>query len=344
VNILLMLAHSIEEYDQVRLLSSLGYDVFSIGAYIDPSHPLDDMRPPLPDAPHHPELKAIVDAVPATEARPDRLWNAKDELPDDIIDWADVIICHHVESRWLWPQWDRIKHKRVIWRTVGQSLHVNEWQAQPYFREGCEIVRYSPKERAIPNYAGESALIRFYKDPDEYHGWTGEGGFILSVHQNPLNRGDNGSWVNLPWALEATTGLPVKHVGPGTELMAGGVGKVSPEELKAAYREAAAMIYTGTQPASLTLALLEALMTGTPIVSIGPSHMQIAPYGDRLFEGHEIAPLWSDHADTAREMLARILTDDEYAAGVSQESRNRALREFSMAGVGHDWVTYLGAP
>ena len=63
MNILLLLAHSIEEHDQLRLLSGLGYDVFSIGGYIDPAHPHDPKRPALPDVPYHPDLHAAVDAL-----------------------------------------------------------------------------------------------------------------------------------------------------------------------------------------------------------------------------------------------------------------------------------------
>src|SRR5688572_29555719 len=116
-----MLAHSIEEHDQVKLMAELGHDVFSIGAYMDPSHPQDDMRPPLPDVPHHPDLTAIVEAMPVGAHRYGQTWAAKSNLPDALIDWADCIICHHVTEQWLFPQWPRIRHKRVIWRTVGQS-------------------------------------------------------------------------------------------------------------------------------------------------------------------------------------------------------------------------------
>jgi len=340
MRLLLMLAHSIEEYDQVRLLTELGHDVFSIGAYIDPSNPLDDMRPALPDAAHHPELKAVIDAQPVTDDKPDRLWNAKDELPQEVIDWADVIICHHVESRWLWPQWKRIRHKRVIWRTVGQSLHVNEWEAQPFVKDGCEVVRYSPKERGIPNYAGESALIRFYKDEDEYKGWNGTQSRVLAIHQNPLTRGDGGSWVNLAWLREATDGLPVRWVGPGTEPL-GGTGKISPKALRDEMCEARAAIYTGTQPASYTLALIEQMMTGLPVVSIGPSHMKVAPYGSALYEGHAIAPLFSDRAVEARSMLVEMLNNLDAARPIAQVSRQRALALFSKDRALKAWEGWL---
>ena len=342
MNILSLTAHSIEEHDMIALLSGMGHAVFSPGAYIDPEHPHDDMRPPIPrtELTWHPDLKAIVEAVGTTAERPDVLWNAKDNLPDALIDWADVIMCHHVEWRWLWPQWDRIKHKRVIWRTVGQSTHQNEWNAQPYVNQGLEVIRYSPKERNIPNYAGESALIRFYKDPTEWNGWTGEKRHILMLAQNPTQRGDDGSWVNLAWALNATKDLPVRWVGPGTEPL-GGPGKVSPEELKQEMRDARCAIYTGTQPASYTLAIIEMMMTGTPVVSIGPDWMRLFPYSHRLFEGHCIAPLWADSPLEARELLVELLDDGYHASIVSEVGRHRAKMLFGKERIEKDWAGWL---
>jgi hypothetical protein len=51
-------------------------------------------------------------------------------------------------------------------------------------------------------------------------------------------------------------------------------------------RRIRAYLYTGTQPASYTLGLIEAMMTGVPVVSIGPDHMT---WQRDLFEGHELA-------------------------------------------------------
>src|SRR5438477_8393397 len=167
--IVLLLAHAIEEYDQLKLLSELGYDVFSIGGYIDPAHPHVDVRPALPEVRFHPELKAAVDELGTA----DNLDAAKRHIPERILEWADTIIVHHYEHAWLFPQWERLREHRVIWRTVGQSVEGNERLMAPLKSEGLQIVRYSPKERNIPGYAGEDALIRFYKDPDEWKGWRG---------------------------------------------------------------------------------------------------------------------------------------------------------------------------
>jgi hypothetical protein len=190
MNVLLLLAHSIEEHDQLKLLAGLGYDVFSIGGYIDPAHPHDPKRPALPDVPYHAELHAAVDAL----GTDDNLTAAKVRIPDVVLDWADTIIVHHYEHTWLVPQWDRIRHKRVIWRTVGQSVEGNERMMAPYREQGLQIVRYSPKERNIPGYAGEDALIRFYKDPAEWGGWTGEDARVINITQHLRQRDPYTNW------------------------------------------------------------------------------------------------------------------------------------------------------
>ena len=338
MNLLLLMAHSIEEYDQVRLLSGLGYDVFSLGGYIDPAHPHDPKRPALPDAPRHPELQAVVDAL----GTDDNITAAKDRLPDDLIDWADAIVCHHYEHRWLWPQWDRIRHKRVVWRTVGQSVEHNERLAEPYRADGLQIVRYSPKERNIPGYAGEDALIRFYKDPAEYGGWTGDEPVVINVTQHLRQRDPYTNW---RFWDEATAGLPRLALGPGSEVI-GGPGELTYDEMKGWLRRARCYLYTGTQPASYTLGLIEAMMTGIPVISIGPKHMDIFPYGPDLFEGHAIAtiPIRPNRLRTIRETLLWLLDDPDFALDVSHHQRSKAIRLFGRDAIGAQWRAFLGAP
>jgi hypothetical protein len=188
---------------------------------------------------------------------PDNLRAAKEHIPDDIIDWADVIICHHYEHTWLVPQWERIRHKRVIWRTVGQSVEGNEAMMTPLRKQGLEIVRYSPKERNIPNYAGEDALIRFYKDPEEWGGWVGTDARVINITQHLRQREPYTNW---GFWEQATQGLPRMALGPGSEAI-GGSGELTYDEMRTWLQTARCYLYTGTQPASYTLGLIEALMT-----------------------------------------------------------------------------------
>ena len=352
MNVLLCLSHAIEEYDQLQLLHGLGYNVASIGGYIDPSHPHTDSRPALPAIPMVPEIKAAVDGLGTF----DNLGAAQGRLPDAVLEWADVIIYHHYLDR-LYGQWDRIRawraarsDRRVIWRTVGQSVEHNEEQAQAYRADGLEIVRYSPRERAIPGFAGEDALIRFYKDPDEWYGWTGHVSAVINFTQHLAQRDP---YTNFGFWDGATRDLPRIPMGPGSEPI-GGTGAQSYDEMRQALRDHRAYLYTGTQPASYTLGLIEAMMTGIPVVSITPDFMRVFPYGPDLFEGMDIVEFGSLPVSVVgslaqvvlntHEMLSDLLRFDERAANHSRAMRSRAIELFGIATIGPQWQSYLGTP
>jgi hypothetical protein len=349
VKIVYMGAHSILEYDEVRLFHELGHEVFSIGAYIHPSRPLDDHRPPLPQVPEVPECIAAVDAL-GQQGHADTLMATKDMgLPDVILDWAEVIICSALEHRWVVPNWDRLRHKRVVWRTIGQSGDRNEAMMAPLRRDGLQIVRYSPKERNIPGYAGADALIRFYKDPDEYGPWVGDQKVVTNISQNLYRRSlaDDGKlqppgwqWTSFGFWDAATTGLRRVPAGPGSEAH-GGLGALPYDKMRLWLTNARAYLATGTQPASYVLNFVEAMMSGMPTVSIGPSWYRILPYGSELLEMHELAPIATEDAEVAYDYLKRILHDDAYAQRVSEASRFLALEHFAMDKVAEQWDDFL---
>ena len=357
--VLLILSHAIEEYDQIRLLSGLGYDVFSLGGYIDPAHPHTPQRPALPDVPAHPELQAAVDAL----GTDDNIGAAAAHIPDEILDWLGddgIIIAHHYLEQRIYPQLPRLRdwlnghsERRFIRRTVGQSVAHNEEMAQAALDAGLrmETVRYSPNEVHIPGYTGQDALIRFYKDPAEYNGWTGDAAYVLGFGQHYLQRAP---WTNPQFWLDATEGLPRILAGPGSEDFRTGTGEMTPDELKARLRCARVYLYTSTQPASYTLGVVEAMMTGTPVVSIGPRWMQIfGDYSPLLFEGHQLAvpPASKDRADEpydpnkvedVRWLIKRHLDDYEFAARQSAWTRNRAIELFGMNKIATQWADFLG--
>ncbi len=336
--IVLCLSHSIEEHDQLRLLSEIGHQVVSIGGYIDPAHPHDPKRPAL-DIPLVPAIKEAVDSIGSE----DNLGAAQSLLPDAVLDWADTIIYHHYLDR-LYGQWRRVKdwldgdsNRRVIWRTVGQSVEGNELAAQPFRREGLEILRYSPKERNIPNYAGEDALIRFYKDPEEWCGWLGTQARVIQITQHLRQRDPYTNW---GFWEEATAGLPRAALGPGSEVI-GGPGELSYDEMQWWLRNARVYLYTGTQPASYTLGLIEAMMTGIPVVSIGPNYMNVFPYGPDLFEGHELAGFFTEDAESATDALQKLLDDPDMAGRWSERQRGAAIELFGIDTIREQWREFL---
>jgi hypothetical protein len=339
--VLLCLSHSIEEHDQLKLLAGLGYEVASIGGYIDPANPHDSKRPAL-DIPCYPDLKEAIDS----QGVDDNLGAAQAYIPDAILDWlgADGIIIYHHYLERLFGQWNHLFDwmaggGRVIWRTVGQSTEDNERRARPFRDSGLEIVRYSPKEMHIPGFAGEDKLIRFYKDPLEWMGWTGEVPVVCNITQHLAQRHP---WTNAMFFAEACGGLPTVVAGPGSEALPIGIGELDFPVMKELLQTSRAYLYTGTQPASYTLGLLEALMTGVPAFSIGPSHMKIFAYGHELFEGHELSSGWSDDPLVLRDALAGVLADGALAQEISIKQRTRAIAEFGIDQVGADWKAYLG--
>ena len=58
MNILLLASHAVAEYDDLRMFTDLGFDCFAPGGYEVPGSEGEGIRPPLPDAPHHPDLVA----------------------------------------------------------------------------------------------------------------------------------------------------------------------------------------------------------------------------------------------------------------------------------------------
>lgn len=328
MNIVLLTAHSVAEYDDVRMFTDLGHDVFSIGAYIDPAHPGDDLRPSIPGAAAHPELAELcVDQM-----------HAKENLPEPVIEWADVIICHHYLDRWVIDQWPRLRRKRVIWRTCGQSDPRLELAMKPLRNDGLQIVRYSPvEERYFTEagaWAGQDALIRFGKYPGDYGGWSGWDETVANVSQDMVSRGE---WCGLTWYLRATEGLRASPAGSGSELLPGGLGKLSNEGMLAYLRRARVYAYGGTHPASYTLALIEALMVGIPVISIG-ARSWMGP--DALFEAPALTGAAYDDPYEAGRELGHLLRDPQRARYISGKQQASA-ELFDIATVGPQWQAFL---
>ena len=342
MNILLLASHAVAEYDDLRMFTDLGYDVFAPGGYEVPSRSGEGIRPALPNAPHHPEFVEMCNQVRAERGEPGPMidW-AKAAIPDPIIEWADVIIAHHFVDRWIGDQWDRIRHKRVIWRTCGQSNPDLERYMTPFVDQGLEIVRYSPAERRhfgeLGSFAGESAVIRFGKYPSDYGPWTGEWPGVINVTQNLYQRGEACGY---PFWRDVTRGLDAMPIGQGSEAI-GGTGAVPYPDMLAWLARARVYLYTGTTPASYTLGLMEAMLSGIPVVSISPNEWGRGWGGAMLFEGHEFASVWADSVDSTRVAINDLLRNDERAANASRDTREMGEFYFGIERIGQRWKDYL---
>jgi len=337
MNVLLLTSHSIAEYDDLRMLTDLGFDVFSIGAYTDPVNPSDDKRPAL-DVPYYSDLAALCDRQREKHADDDAAYVidwAKGDLHPDLVEWADAIIVHHFPERWIGGQWEKLKRKRVIWRTCGQSAPDGSLERYMSRFEDLEIVRYSPNERVIPGYAGEDALIRFGKYPSDYGPWTGTNVAVGNITQHMAQRGDACGYKE--WTA-ITHGLPTMPAGPGSEAL-GGLGTLDYQEMLGYLSGLRAYLYTGTHPASYTLGLMEAMLSGIPVVA--PVWDTGDAIQDALYEAPSMLPR-KPVREAIPQYLRALLTDQSMARRHGEEGRQAALELFDVAVVGPQWKAFLG--
>jgi hypothetical protein len=348
MNLLILSSHAILEYDDLRMFTDLGYDTFVLGAYTDPAHPgvefgEEPFRPPVPQASHHADLAALCQEQRVRHAElGEEVGNgivdwAKADIHPDVVAWADVIMVNCFPATWIGGQWDAIKHKRVIWRTIGQSNPRLEIEMRQL--KGLEIVRYSPAERRafepLGAFAGEDAMIRFCKYPADYEPWIGDNAVVGNVTQNLTERGDH---CGLTFWEQATRDLPTLPAGLGSERLPNGLGTLSYRAMLDYLSHLRVYLYMGTQPASYTLGLMEAMLAGVPVLSMGPDSLWMP----ELFEGHELSTYWAPDAEYARRSLRTLLDTADTEA--STETRQRAIDLFSPEVVGPQWLKFLGNP
>ena len=340
------------EYDELCLLTEidsvmpeerLNIEVFSMGAYSNPTQSGDYLRSVIPKGRFYPELYGIA------------MQCDKDNLHPELVDWADIVIMMHnsaipgqkEQQRWLVQNWQLLKskNKKVVWRSIGQSTPAIEEELQRYKNVGLKILRYSPIEDQIPKYAGSDGLIRFAKDESEYTGWTGDKKHVITFAQSFKKRGDH-----LGYSLfERVTG-DFKRKVFGTENedlgeVSGGLRSYN--EMLRDLREARAYFYFGTQPAPYTLSFIEAMMTGIPVVAVGSVlRSTIAAYNWKNYEVPDIISNGVNGfiADTVQELkdyINLLMTDDVLANRISVAGRNTAIELFGKKQRMREWADFL---
>lgn len=265
------------------------------------------------------------------------------DFPEELIDWSDTIIFMH-EPEILQKNWSKFKGKRVILRTIGQLMPHQEQMLQQMKSEGLQIVRYSPQEAKMQNYAGEDALIRFYKDPGEYGGYTGVDKLAVNITQSITQRD---RFVYREELMEIMKDFPHKIFGIGNEDLPDFGGMLTPDGLRKMLRDSRVYIYGGTYPAAYTLALIEAMMTGIPVIALGWN------FTATRFEGigySEIPEIIMDGVngflinDTqkGRNVLNMLLEEPDKAKAIGYNGRARAIELFGKEKIAAQWKEFLG--
>ncbi len=352
MRILYMSCHEILEYDELKLFSELGHEVYSLGAYTQPGGTEHRKRPPLelPYDPHFIELALQYD---------------RRKLHPEMLDGFDVVIVMHTpgflgyvgKHDWNpelgegnWPLFRDFIRKggRVIWRSIGQSVPSLEKKLQSFRNEGLEVVRYSPAEERIADNIGTDAVIRFYKDPDEYKDWNGQTRRVVNFTQSLKARAEFTGYKTIQHVMEDRPEGEAVVYGPGNEdLGALSGGLVTYEQQLQILRDSRVFIYTGTYPASYTLSFIEAMMTGIPIVAVGPKlgngsmfpSLETYEVADIIEDGR--SGLVDDDPALLRHHVTRLLNDYSAARLMSTFGRARAIELFGKERIKKQWQEFL---
>ena len=325
-------AHSVLEADELKIFSELGWHWISLGAYYNPNEQGNDRRP----------------AISAEYNLFDKYkgdWKNRESLTSEQIkDFDVIIVMHHPESTQpiITKNWDVLQHKPVIYRSIGQSIKATEEALVKC--KGLKIVRYSPKEETIPGYAGSSALIRFYKDPEEFKDWNGNNKQVITVGQNFMGRKNA---MNFKAFRQATEPFERKLFGPENEGLGIPGGFLSFEQLKQELRDNRVFLFTNSQPASYTLGLLEAMVTGIPIVALGKGFMTQFPEQD-TYEVPDIIKngingFVGNSIEELRKYIQMLLEDDELAKRISKAGRETAIKLFGKEKIKEEWRVFLSS-
>lgn len=319
--------HAVLEYDEISLFHELGIDVFCLGSYLDPSNPVDPIRPLIPGM--EPDQDLIKLACP------------REKLTRELVDKFDVVYIMHIPE-WLMNNWEVIKDKIVVWRSIGQSIQKIEDMLRPY-RKNIKIVRYSPYESTIPGYIGADAMIRFYKDPDELNGWNGNDRIISTFSQAMPIRSVACSYEAF---RAATNGLPRVLYGPKNESSDMSGGLLSYDEMKKVLRDSRVYFYTGTHPASYTLNFIEAWMSGIPVVAVGPRwgnahYLNVATYEVPLLMDNGVDGFWSDEIHELNGYCEALLNSEWLARRISIAGRRSAIEIFGKDKIKPQWQEFF---
>lgn len=335
MKILYLSCHEVLERDEVALFTELGHDVFSYqGAYMYPEGNPTLKRPGIPGMTFHKDL--------ADEA----LLYAKTKIPQSFFDKFDAVMVMH-DPNIIGENWDRMKHKKVIFRSIGQSTPHVENMIRRMRYDGMKIVRMSPKEEQIVGYVGSDAIIRFYKDENELTNWNGTAKRVINFTQSLLGRRQ---FCHYDAIMQSIRDFPAVIYGSGNTDLGGLDGGELPYVLmKGSLRDSRCYMYGGTWPSPYTLAFEEALMTGIPMVCIGRKLAEeVVPEPDRIpyYEipdiiQNDVNGYVSDNINELRDVIHQLLEDEQLAKRISTEGRKTAIRLFGKEQIKKKWQDFF---
>jgi len=337
MRLLYMPCHRTLEYDQLVLFSALGFDVFSVGHYLNPKKPTG-----VPTRPHL-NLKVNQELLDVFLYYHGESFPYESlQLNKDFVDRFDCVVVDHSPGN-LTSNWDSFKNKDLVcWRSIGLSTPSLERMLKQ-FKEigGLKLVRLSPMESYIPGYAGTDAVIRLYVNSEEFHSWEGSIDAVLTVKGSMKQSPDINNFDNY---VKVVDGFTNSLFGPGNEGIETASGFLEYGNLKKAYRKYRVYFSSGHQPAPYTYSFIEAFMTGIPVVTFGPELGNLpglSVYETSSLINNSVEGCWSDDINVIQEYLGEIMFNTGLAREISKNGRRKAKRLFDRHIAMSSWASFF---
>lgn len=241
------------EYDEIRLLTSLGHRIFSCGSYFDPNSPGESIRPPL-RLHQDPEWRDIFHKTGC--------GGSPLKLSKEFLSKFDFIIGMHAHDTFALNFKNIGKNTTAIWRGIGQSNHVIEAKLKRLKQSGVKIIRYSPMESRTAGFAGEDHLIRFYKKESDFKSELERNGEGFLCYNAIIQRAAHNDW---DMSKDFVASSKLKIFGGSNESIPNCGGFLSPEEQINLYKTYSKVFCLSSYPAPYTLGFLEAIMSDVDI-------------------------------------------------------------------------------
>lgn len=341
--------HSTLEYDDLILFSELGIDWFSIGIYLDPSNPVFlQLRPPIDKKVD----RTLVDKFQALNLNTKINTHTVVKLDKDFLDNFDVIFISN-NKKYLELYADRLSNKKIIYRSYDSPNAKFEDLLKKCMSAGnTSLVRMFDWENKLKFSNTSNYVISSYVDPDIYDNWNGQTQEILTFQNDyftRLNHVDLAGihvYPNYAQYLKILRDVPCRLHGVNNKIEAC-KGPVDWETQKRLYRDCRAYFSLGSKPSWYTYNLMEAMMTGMPVITFGK---QMGTYQCEHFKETYILPDLINNGtdgyclDDTKDLLnacKTVLKDFSTAQAISINSRKFALKYFSKSVQKEKWKEFF---
>lgn len=331
MKILYLSAHEELEWIEVNLMRELGHEVFTVGFYTFP-----DNNPMFRQIdPNNEELmqnfkyyhNSFAPGSPTIRLH-----------PDFVKQFDSVMIVHWVEN--IQNNWHVIRGKNVIWRSIGlsNSIGTHEGVYLRFRQQGMKIARMSPAERKNPYYIGEDALLRAPVDPNTFAGYTGEQETVLTICKW-LGR----SQQRKDLYESVTNEFDKQRILCGKEnySIAYAKSNVDFNELQTLRQRSRCYFSLFSPQASNTFTLVEAAMTGMPIITTGYITAGFPWYEPPTFIENGVNGLISDDINEVKDGIRMLLNDHSLAKRIGDAGRATMISIYSPDKIKEDWKKFL---